>query len=101
MTSGSRPPFGVDGYWLYLGDQAVVHLIDNPAGLAPASASRATTRIDHVALRVESPAEWRALHGRLRENGVPFSEAEVPVSGERQLFVALAPNVVIEFVTAL
>jgi hypothetical protein len=32
---------------------------------------------------------------------VDYQLAEVPVAGELQLFVALAPGVVVEFVTAL
>jgi catechol 2,3-dioxygenase-like lactoylglutathione lyase family enzyme len=101
MTVGPRPPFGIGGYWLYLNGSPAVHLIESGSVLAAPPGGRPATRIDHLALRVSDAGEWQALLGRLREHAVPFSEAEVPVARERQLFVQLAPGVVVEFVTAL
>ena len=46
-------------------------------------------------------AEWQALLERLRVAAVDYQLADVPLAGELQLFVALAPGVVVEFVTAL
>jgi catechol 2,3-dioxygenase-like lactoylglutathione lyase family enzyme len=100
MKAGPRPPFGIGGYWLYLDDTPAVHLIENGSVLASPPGGRAATRIDHVALRVQSPAEWQALLARLREHAIPFSEADVPLAREQQVFVQLAPGVVIEFVTS-
>jgi catechol 2,3-dioxygenase-like lactoylglutathione lyase family enzyme len=101
MSVGPRPPFGVDGYWLYLDDAPVVHLIAaNPALAAPSGGSPAS-RIDHIALRVGALAEWQALLGRLEENAIDYAEADVPLSGEKQVFVRIAPGVVVEFVTAV
>jgi catechol 2,3-dioxygenase-like lactoylglutathione lyase family enzyme len=101
MTVGPRPPFGIGGYWLYLNGAPAVHLIESGSVLAAPPGGRPATRIDHIALRVRDTAEWNGLLDCLREHAVPFSEAEVPVARERQLFVQLAPGVVIEFVTAL
>jgi catechol 2,3-dioxygenase-like lactoylglutathione lyase family enzyme len=101
MTVGPRPPFGIGGYWLYLNGSAVVHLIDSGSVLASPPGGRSATRIDHLALRVTDAAEWQALLDRLHQHAVPFSEADVPLARERQLFVQLAPGVVVEFVTAL
>jgi catechol 2,3-dioxygenase-like lactoylglutathione lyase family enzyme len=98
MTVGPRPPFGIGGCWLYLDGSPVVHLIESGSVLAAPAGARAATRIDHIALRVTDETEWQALLARLRTHAVPFSEADVPVSRERQLFVQLAPGVVIEFV---
>ncbi|KQR89725.1 extradiol dioxygenase [Burkholderia sp. Leaf177] len=98
MSVGPRPPFGIGGCWLYLDGSPVVHLIESGSVLAAPAGARAATRIDHIALRVTDEAEWQALLARLSAHAVPFSEADVPVSGERQLFVQLAPGVVIEFV---
>lgn len=98
MQIGPRPPFGVGGYWLYLGARPAVHLIAAGVG---ASADRPTsTRIDHFALRVDQAAEWNALLERLDCHGYAYQLAEVPLVRERQLFVRLAPGVVVEFVTA-
>lgn len=97
LVDGPRPPFGIGGYWLYAAGRPVIHLVDSTA---PASAGRAAPRIDHVAFRLESAAEWQALLQRLRAARVDYQLAEVPQAGELQLFVALAPGVVVEFVTA-
>jgi hypothetical protein len=69
--------------------------------LASPPGGRAATRIDHLALRVQGAAEWQALLARLHEHAIPFSEADVPLSREQQVFVQLAPGVVIEFVMSL
>ncbi|SAK70805.1 VOC family protein [Caballeronia ptereochthonis] len=98
MRVGPRPPFGVGGYWLHLGSRPAVHLIAAGAA-APADRPNAT-RIDHLALRIDDQAEWSALLERLDCRGYAYQLAEVPLARERQLFVRLAPGVVVEFVTA-
>ncbi|PMS31932.1 VOC family protein [Paraburkholderia rhynchosiae] len=106
LTQGSRPPFSVDGYWLYADGRAVIHLVNatDPAP-SPAPAVRAAPRIHHIAFRLQSAAEWQALLTRLRATGVDYQTAQVPPIGPQQaamqIFVALAPRVVVEFVTAL
>ncbi|MFP3565670.1 VOC family protein [Paraburkholderia sp. SIMBA_030] len=102
LTDGARPPFSIDGNWLYANGRPVIHLID---ATVPVQPGRTAPRIDHVAFRLESAGEWQALLDRLHRADVPYQLAEVPPIGpqqaEWQLFVALAPGVVIEFVTAL
>ncbi|SDQ84209.1 Predicted dioxygenase of extradiol dioxygenase family [Paraburkholderia fungorum] len=104
LTEGARPPFSVDGYWLYANGRPVLHLIDSTMPAA-ATQSRVAPRIDHIAFRLDGAAEWQALLERLDAEGVAYQTAQVPQMGaqpaERQLFVALAPGVVIEFVTTL
>ena len=97
LVDGVRPPFGIRGHWLYAAGRPVVHLVD---ATVPARAGRAAPRIDHIAFRIETTAEWQALLGRLHAAGVGYQLAEVPLAAELQLFVALAPGVVVEFVTA-
>ncbi|WP_206996945.1 VOC family protein [Trinickia mobilis] len=98
LTDGCRPPFGVGGHWLYADGRPVIHLVE---ATVPSLEGRAAPRIDHVAFRVDDGSEWRALLGRLHANRVPFEAAEVPLTGELQLFVALGPGVAVEFVTRL
>ncbi|AET88244.1 MULTISPECIES: VOC family protein [Caballeronia] len=98
MRVGPRPPFGVGGYWLYLGSRPAVHLI--ASGVGASASSPAATRIDHLALRIDEDTEWRALLERLDCHGYAYQLADVPLTRERQLFVRLAPAVVVEFVTA-
>jgi len=102
LTEGARPPFAVDGYWLYADGRPVVHLVQ---ASAPDPSVRAAPRIDHIAFRLDSAGEWQALLARLRASGVGYQIAQVPPMGPQQaamqIFVALAPCVVVEFVTAL
>ncbi|SAK65107.1 glyoxalase family protein [Caballeronia temeraria] len=98
MRVGPRPPFGVGGYWLYLGARPAVHLI--ASGVASPVDKPASPRIDHLALRTDDEAEWRALLERLDCHGYAYQLADVPLARERQLFVRLASSVVVEFVTA-
>ena len=95
LREGPRPPFGVDGYWLYAEDHPVIHLIE--AANAPTTPP-AAPRIDHVGLRVNSAQEWAALLARMRLNGISHELSKVPLTGECQLFVSMAPGVVIELV---
>ncbi len=107
LENGPRPPFSVGGYWLYSNGatgangadaRPIVHLVESTMpGARPA---RVAPRFDHVALRVAPGDEWQALLARLAAHDLPYQLADVPLSGERQLFVALAPGVVVEFVTA-
>ncbi|WOD17484.1 VOC family protein [Paraburkholderia kirstenboschensis] len=102
LTQGARPPFSVGGYWLYANGRPVIHLVE---ATVPGTSVRAAPRIDHIAFRLESAAEWQALLARLRATGVAYQTAQVPPMGPQeaamQIFVALAPGVVVEFVTAL
>jgi len=102
LTQGARPAFSVDGYWLYANGSPVIHLVESTL---PDTSVRAAPRIDHIAFRLESPAEWQALLARLRATGADYRTAQVPPMGPQeaamQIFVALAPGVAIEFVTAL
>ena len=96
LSEGPRPPFGFPGHWLYANGRPVIHLIGTEV---PVSVRPAPPRIDHVGLRIHSAQEWAVLLERLRLSGVPFELSEGPLPGERQLFVALAPDVVIELIT--
>ncbi|WP_295998787.1 extradiol dioxygenase [Rugamonas sp.] len=111
MDDGPRPAFGVGGHWLYLNGQAAVHLIERPAApagarlagianIASRAGGRVPARIDHLALRVASAAEWQALLRRLRDSGTAHQLSDMRALKERQLFVALAPDVTVEFVIA-
>jgi catechol 2,3-dioxygenase-like lactoylglutathione lyase family enzyme len=103
LEEGARPPFRVDGHWLYASGRPVIHLVE---GAAPTPAQGrlqpgVSPRIDHIAFRIDTAEAWQALLQRVQTAQVASQLSEVPLSGELQLFVALAPGVVIEFVTAL
>jgi catechol 2,3-dioxygenase-like lactoylglutathione lyase family enzyme len=95
LSEGKRPPFSFDGYWLYHGDKAVIHLVktnsERPIVKSP-------SRIDHIAFRIDDTSEWDRLVARLQADGIEHQQADVPGTGERQLFVVPVPGVMIEFV---
>lgn len=77
LQDGERPPFSFGGSWLYLGEQAVVHLVetpDQPEGIQP--------RIEHVAFRGQGLGE---LVATLREREVEHRVAIVPDTELRQV----------------
>ncbi len=56
LHSGWRPPFRFPGAWLYLGDQAIVHLVG-----VEAERDAPKPRIEHFAFRASGMAEFLAL----------------------------------------
>jgi extradiol dioxygenase family protein len=101
MSEGPRPPFSIDGYWLYLESRPVIHLIASGTRPGASSSGRLDTRIDHLALRVQTAEEWQALIERLNVNQIAYQTGDVPITRERQLFVQLGTSVVVEFVMAM
>ena len=80
LRVGDRPPFASHGYWLYLGEQPVLHLVQRSEGQAHHEGSG---NVDHVAFEAVDPDATRRL---LTEAGVPFREAVVPRDGTIQIF---------------
>ncbi len=81
MTSGKRPDFPFPGAWMYLGQQAYVHLVaveSDPA--APKEAEG--LRLEHFAFRGE---DLEAYRKRLKDEGVPCQEVRVPGTNLLQL----------------
>lgn len=97
LSDGDRPPFAFDGHWLYHNGKAVIHLIKSNS-VHPSA--RTTSRLDHIAFRVESNTAWQQLLARLQSADIDYRASEVPATGERQLFVMPVEGVMIEFVVA-
>ena len=77
LKLGRRPPFSFGGAWLYLNDQAVLHLVETesaPAGSDPG--------IEHFAFRATG---LDALLSRLESASVAYRRAVVPETGLQQL----------------
>jgi catechol 2,3-dioxygenase-like lactoylglutathione lyase family enzyme len=82
MTEGWRPPFPFPGHWLYLGDTAVPHLVeDDSATLVQAGRSCA---LDHVAFSCTGASSFER---RLQERGIEYRRVLVPGTTQVQLFV--------------
>ena len=90
LRVGSRPPVASVGYWLYLADQPVIHLVQRAADAAAPTGPGA---IDHVAFRGIDLAATRA---RLRAEGIAFHEMVITRDGTVQLFVHDPDGVKIE-----
>jgi len=82
LTEGYRPPFDSAGYWLYAGDAPIVHLVRSESGEPKRNGD--TGVIDHLAFHC---ADLRAVRARLEAAGVPARTADVPETGQRQLFL--------------
>ena len=81
LRVGGRPPFASQGYWLYLGEQPVLHLVQRPDGQAHHDGSG---NVDHVAFEA---TDLEGTRRALTEAGLPFHEAVVPRDGTIQIFV--------------
>jgi len=79
LEEGARPPFGVNGAWLYLADLPVVHLVE-----VEKTPEARTPRVEHFAFMAEGLEETKA---RLSEAGQSFREVTVPGYGWTQLFL--------------
>ena len=103
LRIGDRPDFPFPGYWLYLGDTAVVHLVgidpDDPQGLIDTlgdvdiDSLDGTGSFDHVAFNASDAPE---LLDRLRRLGIPLRERQVPNLNLFQIFIEDPNGVTIE-----
>ena len=89
LAEGERPPFPFKGYWMYIGDQAVVHLAER----APENDGNDTGAIDHVAFEATGLTDMLA---RLETLGIPAHNRKVPGQGLHQVFVSDPNGVMIE-----
>ncbi|SMC55312.1 Catechol 2,3-dioxygenase [Polynucleobacter kasalickyi] len=100
FESGDHPEFGFPVYWLYIGNQDVVHIgkaqhsehqntyLSTPSDTASSVSSTAnhlgSGRIDHVCFNCEGMMEFI---DRLTKNKVEFSERKAHNSNLYQLFM--------------
>ena len=82
LRVGDRPPFKSTGYWLYLGDDPVLHIVQKRADEPPST--QTTGAIDHVAFR---GVDIDATRLALTREGLVFEEKVVPRDNTWQLFV--------------
>ena len=82
LEVGWRPAFNFPGWWLYVGEQAVVHLVALPDARTEAVARSGT--FDHVAFACSGLAQTEA---RLRDQAVTYRKVLVPGTTQVQLFL--------------
>ena len=81
LRVGERPPFQSSGYWMYLGDDPILHLVQRPPGEEPQAGSG---NLDHIGFRGVDLAATRAA---LDAAGIEYREQVVPRDGTVQIFV--------------
>jgi catechol 2,3-dioxygenase-like lactoylglutathione lyase family enzyme len=91
LRVGHRPPFQSIGYWLYLHDEAVIHLVQKTSDERPAAST--TGAIDHIAFR---GVQLAATRDTLAREGIAFEERLVPRDRSVQLYVIDPDGVRIE-----
>lgn len=96
LRVGDRPPFDFHGYWLYIGDQAVLHLVDDAA--APGRGDPRTGTFDHIAFTCR---DMPAFERHLAACGVSYRRAIVPDRAQAQIFVTDPAGNGVEFNFAL
>ena len=81
LELGYRPPFQSNGYWLYAGTQAILHLSEaRPGEVRPA---HVVNTFDHMAF---SCADAVDMERRLTDAKIRYSHTYVPLTRQLQLF---------------
>jgi catechol 2,3-dioxygenase-like lactoylglutathione lyase family enzyme len=89
LEDGPRPDFGIPGAWLYLGDQAVVHLVGGRHGDSPLN----TGPFDHIAFEAR---DFQSMKAKMQALGLKIQENDVPDFKIQQLFLHDPDGVKIE-----
>ena len=81
LQEGFRPPFERFGFWLYIGDKDVVHLITpkEDDGRSPQKSS-----YDHVAFKA---GDYQGILKKLKALNIPFEEKLIPGMTAHQIFL--------------
>lgn len=88
LEEGDRPPFSVEGHWLYANGRPIVHL-----QVGDATSASAENALNHFAFRVTG---FDDLLERLSLLDVPFAVSPIPGRRQRQAFLADPNGVRIE-----
>ncbi|HLJ62824.1 MAG TPA: VOC family protein [Stellaceae bacterium] len=92
LEAGPRPPLSFPGFWLYCGENAVIHLVPEEGAIGSGK-SPDTGNFDHVAF---TAGDFEGMRAMLNARGVKFRERNVPGAAVRQLFFTDPNNVMIE-----
>ena len=87
LKIGPRPDFGIGGAWLYVGDRAVLHIVERSEARTPDGA------LDHFSFAV---ADFEAALARLDAAGVEYVAMDIPDGFGRQAFVRDPNGVTVE-----
>ena len=82
LTEGFRPAFERFGFWLYIKDKDVLHLITPKEGDGRSSQK---SSFDHVAFKT---AHYQDVLKKLKSLSIPFEEKPIPGMTAHQIFFA-------------
>ena len=81
LTDGFRPPVERVGFWWYIGDKDVVHLITPKEG---DGRSPQKSSFDHVAFKT---GDYEVVLKRLKSLNISFEEKPIPGMTSHQIFL--------------
>ncbi len=98
LTDGYRPELGFDGYWLYIGDTACLHLADRESyrdykarvGTPVPKQLADTGSIDHIAFNA---VDFDETIARIEARGLKYRSNAIDDIGLKQVFIQ-DPNAV-------
>ena len=104
LKSGDRPDFDFPGYWMYLGDLAVIHIVgvdpDNPQGLIDYlgdvdmdDLEGSSGAFDHIAFTCVDPQDMLT---RIKAKGYEYRERQVPNMDLYQIFLEDPNGITVE-----
>ena len=81
LTEGFRPAFERFGFWLYIGNKDVLHLITPKEGDARSSQK---SSFDHVAFKT---GDYHGVLKKLESFNIPYEEKPIPGMAAHQIFL--------------
>lgn len=84
LVVGERPNFMRKGFWLYAGQEPIVHLTDCDEADARADGQSAPGFFDHIAFSCQG---LRRVIDRLVRLDIPYEVVEIPSLGQIQVFL--------------
>jgi len=93
LKVGERPGFRRNGFWLYAGDEPLVHLTVDEREESQAGVESKHGFLDHVAFTCRGLPE---LLERLKRLDIPYRMSEVSSLGQVQVFVSDPASVRVE-----
>jgi lactoylglutathione lyase len=92
LEVGERPPFPFNGLWLYSDGTPFVHIAEQKG------ASFGHGSIAHLAFE---GGNYEDLMIRLKQSQLPYTEKDVPLSNDRQVFITGPDGVTVEMMFPL
>jgi catechol 2,3-dioxygenase-like lactoylglutathione lyase family enzyme len=94
LVSGQRPNFDRPGYWMYMDNVPIIHIISPLPDNKLLTGSKHAA-ISHFALRIK---DFEAMREHLTDLSIPYTETSVPNSNRRQFFINDPDGVVVELI---